>query len=218
MKLPFFAIFVVFGIWLTIVRIRVKKKDKKSGDEFLEREKRANETPATSLDDLNYIVIPKELLPFDSSPTPEMVPSDLPPGYYDDLSEVQSILGTFTTGERPTVNLTGQTNTDLKLQYGADNLDRLTVYDQNYTLLVRSLQKWAMLLLRTHKDKEALTVLEYAVSIGTDVSGTYKELTKLYVRDRNRDALSELLEKAKEIHTPLRSSILSTIESGLSRI
>ena len=32
---------------------------------------------------------------------------------------------------------------DLKLEYGTANINDLSQYDQNYTLLVRTLQKWA---------------------------------------------------------------------------
>jgi len=43
----------------------------------------------------------------------------------------------------PIVNFTGFSNTDLKLEYGAPNIDLLMRYDQSYTTLVRTLQQWA---------------------------------------------------------------------------
>ena len=47
--------------------------------------------------------------------------------------EYRSLLTSLST--QPVVNLTGFTNTDLKLEYGTANITCLTEYDQNYTLL-----------------------------------------------------------------------------------
>ena len=63
--------------------------------------------------------------------------------------------------DQPIVNFTGLTNTELKLQYGAPNITLLTTYDQNYTLLVRTLQQWAQALYDGGFSKEACQLLEF---------------------------------------------------------
>ena len=108
---------------------RLKSTDDKS---FWERERQANSVRRKSLDDLNYITIP-----LDRFPTHIM--EDNP-----QVAECRSLLQTLS--EQPIVNFTGYTNTDLKLEYGTSNITRLTEYDQNYTLLVRTLQQWADIL------------------------------------------------------------------------
>ena len=57
------------------------------------------------------------------------------------VSECQQTL--LSLSDSPIVNFTGLTNTDLKLMYGAPNIDLLMRYDQNYTTLACTLQKWA---------------------------------------------------------------------------
>ncbi|MBQ0042542.1 MAG: hypothetical protein KBS85_04350 [Lachnospiraceae bacterium] len=206
MNLPFFATFVLFGIWLTIVRLRVKKKDQKPTEDFWAREKAANETEAVSLDNLPFVILPKNDLPF------------INPQDDEELLEVETLLLTFSDGSRKTVNFTGKTNTDLKLEYGAANINQLTIYDQNYTLLARSLQKWGMLLIKRDRLDDAQRVFEYAVSIGTDVSGTYKELATMYSARKDKASLEQLLEKAESIHTPLKDSIIKNIQSTIDTI
>ena len=99
--------------------------------------------------------------------------------------ECKEILRSLST--QKIVNLTGYTNTDLKLSYGTANITCLTEYDQNYTLLVSTLQKWAEALYRGGAKKECRQVLEYAVSIGTDVSHTYFLLADLYDEEGESD-------------------------------
>ena len=48
--------------------------------------------------------------------------------------------------EKKILNLSGFTNTDLKLEYGVGNLTELTDYDNNYVTLSRSLARIAELL------------------------------------------------------------------------
>lgn len=48
--------------------------------------------------------------------------------------------------EKKILNLSGFTNTDLKLEYGVGNLTKLTDYDNNYVTLSRSLARIAELL------------------------------------------------------------------------
>lgn len=204
MNLPFFASFIVFGVWLTITLIRVKKKDKKPDAEFWEKEKRANETPAKSLDDLPYLQIPYDTLPFDQDPSDE------------ELADCLKLLRSFST--KKTVNFTGISNTDLKLMYGAANIEKLITYDQNYTLLVRTLQKWATLLQKSGRTQDAKAVLTYAVTTGTDVSATYQMLADILADEGDMDALTRLGETAATLQTPLQGKINASISQAMLRL
>ena len=97
------------------------------------------------------------------------------------------------------VNLTGYTNTDLKLMYGAPNITALTEYDQNYTLLARTLQKWAALLHAQGHITQARTILEFAVSTRTDVSGTYRLLADIYKDSGESEKVAGLMEAAQAL-------------------
>ena len=115
---------------------------------------------------------------------------------------------------QPIVNLTGFTNTDLKLEYGTANITPLSQYDQNYTVLVRTLQQWADLLLDSGLTDDAETVLAYAVSIGTDVSHTYYALAKIYAGREEYDKIADLIHRAEGLRSALRNSIVRTLQES----
>jgi predicted Zn-dependent protease len=90
------------------------------------------------------------------------------------------------------LKLTGISNTDLKLAYGAANLNFLSACDENYSRLVRLLNKWGRLLFEKGKNEDALQVLSYAVSIESDIEETYILLAKYYKENGNADKIDEL--------------------------
>ena len=116
------------------------------------------------------------------------------------MQECINILESLTS--RKVVNLTGFSNTDLKLEYGTANISDLTEYDQNYTVLIRTLQKWADILTEAGYVKESVALLEFAVSTGTDISRTYYMLADYYA---SRARYSEI-DRLREVAKTLRSS------------
>lgn len=115
------------------------------------------------------------------------------------------------------LNLTGISNTELRLSYGTANLEPLTAYDQNYTILIRMLQKWGALLVSAGRAKDAVTVLSYAVSIGSDIAGTYTLLARLYKEQDRLDKIEELKEHAAGLTTLMKPSILRDLEQLTSQ-
>ncbi|MDE7270789.1 MAG: hypothetical protein K2N81_10005, partial [Acetatifactor sp.] len=110
--------------------------------------------------------------------------------------------------QHPIVNLTGFSNTDLKLEYGTANITVLTEYDQNYTLLVSTLQQWADLLYRADQTEAARDILEFAVNTRTDVSRTYDLLSDIYIKNGQRDKIPELMNIAESLNSLNREVIL----------
>ena len=206
MSLKFLAsliIFIVFVYTVLIVaqntrrqRVIAEKKER----EFWDREKRANSVRKKSLDGLDYVKIPLDKLPMGVLPEDEKV---------REYTELLTYLST-----QPIVNLTGYTNTDLKLEYGTANITPLSQYDQNYTTLVRTLQQWADLLWKADLTGEAETVLAYAVSIGTDVSHTYYALAKIYAGRAEYDKIADLIHRAEGLRSALRGSIVRTLQES----
>lgn len=202
MNLPFFASFILFCIWLTFTLIHVRRNEERMDNAFWEKEALANSTRKKPLDTLSYITIPYDTLPFSLLP-------DQP-----EVAECHRLLESLR--EKKIVNLTGLTNTELKLTYGAPNISLLTEYDQNYTLLVRTLQKWAKLLLDAGYEEEAVTVLEFAVSTHTDVSATYRMLASIYYHKQQMDKIEHLKAVANDLHSVMRPAILRTLEQYCS--
>ena len=203
MIFPCFAIFIVFIIWLTYERKKHEKTTIKSEEEFWAREAEANLVRRKPLDDLDYIVVPFDALPLQT---------DLE---NDKISDAIRIIQTFQ--DKKAVNLTGLTNTDLKLEYGAPNIRILTEYDQNYTLLIRTLNQWGANLNQDGFEAEARTVYEFAASIRTDISQTYKELSQIYVAHNLTEQLLTLRETADTISSLMRDSILKDLDEKIAR-
>ena len=224
MKTLFLSSLISFCLLIFLLNKRHSKMEKSMKDAFWKREEEANHTRRKSLDNLPYITIPLEELPLACHITDDT--ADV--RNTDDTADVRNI-GDAAANEaiseeckeilrslstQKIVNLTGYTNTDLKLSYGTANITCLTEYDQNYTLLVSTLQKWAEALYRGGAKKECRQVLEYAVSIGTDVSHTYFLLADLYDEEGESDLKCSLIEKASGLSSLSSKVIVRTLQGS----
>lgn len=196
--LPFVILFVV---WLTVKIKMSDRKVKQSKEAFLENEVNANLTRKQSLDDLDYITIPLNKLPF----------------YENDCKEIISAQESIKTlSEKKIVNLTGISNTDLKLKYGAANLELLMEYDRNFTDLSRSLYSWAYELYNADKINDAKTVLEFAVQCKSDISKIYTLLATIYKETGESSKIDNLISSAEELNSLMKNSIIKSLKSFLA--
>lgn len=197
--------YVLASLILIIVIIsraisRQKKIKDRAEQTFWERERMANSVRRKSLDDLAYIQIPLDRFPInllDQDPR---------------VRECVELLKTLST--QPIVNLTGYSNTDLKLEYGAPNITLLSEYDQNYTVMVRTLQKWADLLWEAGFRAEAVTIMEFAVSTHTDTSHTYYRLAEFYSSYGENEKIQSLIQTAETLRSANKSAIVRTLQES----
>jgi len=200
MKMPFFASSIVFCIWLFYELKKQRRKEARLTESFWEREATANNTRKKPLDDLEYISIPFDFLPMNVLEEEE------------EVAECHRLL--FALSEQRIVNLTGLSNTDLKLRYGAPNLTALTDYDQNYTVLVRTLQKWASLLYQAGYTEETKTILEFAVSTKTDISASYAMLSEIYKKNGQPQKIESLLQIAEGLNSAMKPAIVRILKEA----
>lgn len=224
MKTLFLSSLISFCLLIFLLNKRHSKMEKSMKDAFWKREEEANHTRRKSLDNLPYITIPLEELPLachitddtadirNTNDTADVRNTNDTAANETISEECKEILRSLST--QKIVNLTGYTNTDLKLSYGTANITCLTEYDQNYTLLVSTLQKWAEVLYRGGAKKECRQVLEYAVSIGTDVSHTYFLLADLYDEEGESDLKYSLIEKASGLSSLSSKVIVRTLQGS----
>ena len=199
MKFPILASVIIFCLVINHAIRRNNRRQKVQDASFWEREQQANATRRKSLDGLNYITIPL---------------NDLPTGLLLEDETVQGYVETLRgLAETAIVNLTGYTNTDLKLQYGAPNITLLTQYDQNYTVLVSTLQLWADALLKEGLTEDAVKIMEFAVSVETDVSRTYYRLSEYYLSLGRPEELARLKKTVEKLRSSNREQILRCLES-----
>lgn len=196
-----FASFIILCLLLSYELKKRKKKETKIYEDFLDEEARANSTRRKPMDDLQFITIPFDTLPLASLPDNEKVQENI------------EILRTIS--DSGIVNLTGFSNTDLKLKYGVPNLPILSEYDAAYTSMARALYEWGNELHKNKLDDEALTVLEFAVSTGSDVSKTYDIMAEIYQKTNSYQKIEELIDKASAINSSNKNYIIKHLKGYL---
>lgn len=192
--LPFFVIFIV---WLSYEIKKSTYTAEKSREEFLAREQQANLTRRQNIDSLDYITIPLKSLPFLENPSEKISLAE------ENIKKLAN---------KRILNLSNKTNTELKLEYGVANLEALSSYDENFTFLISALNKWANALLLENYNKEAITVLEYAINIGADTKQTYTLLAKEYSKEQELPKIQSLIKKANSLNTLTKNSIISELK------
>ncbi len=183
MKYPVFASFIIF---ILLVRHNIRRNrriEENSEKAFWERERKANDVRRKPLDDLVYVKPDMSSFPVD-------IMADDP-----EVAECRELIREL--ANEKIVNLTGYTNTDLKLKYGVANLKLLSEYDDRFTLLVQTIRKWADRLWENGYTVEAVPLLEEQVRIHADVTSAYRKLA-VYYRDNNEPEKIETLRKTAE--------------------
>lgn len=167
---------------------------------YWEKERKANFVRKKSLENLEYLTIPEDILAMKpKTPTAQTL------SYLQDLKDLSSF---------KIVNLTGISNTDLKLAYGTANITVLSEYDAHYTQMVTILQKLAEQLAASKDTSNAIRVLEYAISTGSDVSKSYYLLADLYTQIGTPEKIHTLMEQAKKLSSIMKSSILQHLQTA----
>jgi len=200
MKYPFFASFIILILVIRHAIRRNRNIDESSRAAFWEKERKANETRKKPLDDLIYITPDTSAFPMDLMPENE------------EIADCRRIIEELK--KEKIVNLTGITNTDLKLRYGVANLPVLTSYDDRFTLLVQTYEKWADILWENGYAKEAVPILEEQVRIHADVTSVYKRLAAYYKENNTPEKISGLREVAETLNATSRSVILRYLDES----
>ena len=198
---PLFTTIVIIAGFIFVF---MKITSEKPGDgirSFREKERRADSTLKQPLDNLPFIQVP-----LDSIPSPEPAVNEKCAAL---LSELNTLAG------KKIVNLTGISNTDLKLTYGAPNLPILTEYDQNFTSLCMNLHELGCEYKLTGHEDEAIATFNAAVSVGTDISGTYTTLAEMYAEKGLYVEIQRLINCADNIRSLTRTSTIKKLQNIL---
>ncbi len=177
--LPFLTIFIVFIIVLTY---HIKKNDSaqaKVEEDFWAKEHKSNAVRKQDISKLDYITIPLEKIPQPLQTSCEEA--------------------FFALAEKPMLNLTGISNTDLKLQYGTANLAILSEYDNNFSDMVALLPDYVAELLETGQETVAKDLLEFAIAHNADSRKIYSLLAGIYQAQGDTDKLQSLLEASEKL-------------------
>lgn len=191
---------IIFIVVVSYKRMKAAHRNQVAENTFWKRENQANRTRKQDISHLDYVDFSGVSLPF------ALFSDDL-------LKECENQV--LALKDRKILNLTGISNTDLKLKYGPANLPLLTQYDQNFTLLVRSLNTWGQRLNELSHPEEAICVLDFAVSIGSDIKATWQLLAKLYADRGELTKIRELKASAATLNSLMKTPILNMLDSYL---
>lgn len=181
---------------------RTTRKSSFNSEEFFERERQANSVRKQPIDDLTYINVDLSIIP-DIETDNEI------------LTMAIKSLNALST--QKIVNLSDYSNTELKFKYGVANLPLLTEYDQNYTNFCRSLFDLGKELNNEGYTDNAIQVLEYGVTCGTDLKRHYMLLADLYEKKGRQDKIKELISSAENIKSLLKNSLINDLKAKLQQ-
>ncbi len=192
---PFLILFVVFLFILHYFLRKNTRTQKELEENFWKRENEANSVRKKDISGLDYIILPLDTLPLDL---------DTEAG-----QAIKSLAG------QKILNLTGYTNTDLKLEYGPANLELLSEYDNNFTKLVQALVSYSNDLLSAGRKEDARTLLEFGVSIQADAGAIYTALAGLYQESGETEQIKRLIDAAGQLRTISKTSIQEKLSAFL---
>ena len=175
----FLAVFIIFVLILNFAIHKNNHSQENVQEQFWENERQANFTRRKDIHNLNYLTIPIE-----------KIPQNLHTDAEKTLLELCN---------KKMLNLSGKTNTDLKLEYGVANLEELSLCDSRFYDFVCAVSTYAGELLENGQTDAARELLELAVTYHADNSSIYTQLAELYKEKGETGKLPSLIEAAKTL-------------------
>ncbi|MCM1256361.1 MAG: hypothetical protein NC307_00715 [Roseburia sp.] len=192
-------IFIILGSLMAYGRHKQKASQTKTLEDFFERERLANSTRKQDISHLDYMVLDLSALPIGKVNDPE-------------LKNLEDTLKTLS--EKQILNLTGISNTDLKMMYGPANLDTLWECDDNYHALSQALLAYGKREQELGYSKEAIAILEYASFLKIDLSQIYLLLWELYQQTGTPEKIANIHAALDTMDEKFRSYVLNHLESS----
>ncbi len=194
-----YAFIIIMTTCFLIMRANTVSDRKRTQEEqdFWSRESEANSVRRKDISTLDYVQIEVQSLPVNELDT--LIRSK----YLKELARLAN---------EKIINLSSDTNTDLKLMYGPANLNDLTKYDLNYTALIRLLDNIGKDLISSANEDTAVIFLEYAVSIGSDITSTYTALGNIYHSKNETEKMNKLISSAEKITSLSGAGIVSKLK------
>lgn len=204
----FLIIFVSAAISIQVMLRRNSSNFKDNLKNFMQREEKAKKTYKQMPDDLPFV-----------TPTP----SELPVREYPDSSEYRNVIKRQNTAIRKTAlkMLTfdePQSNTDIKLKYGANNFDKIIILEEHYNGYMRALFDWAKALVDIGCNDDAQKVLAEALRLRTDIHGSYTLLADIYFERRDIKALDFLRKSTEDSRITAKEKTLTYIDEKITKL
>lgn len=196
------SLLIVFVLWLNYQIAKSNRISRKGIDEFWNKESQANLTRKADISSLTYITIPFEKLPLEDNPDQTIN------SYRDTI---------LSHSGKKILNLSGLSNTELKLKYGTSNIKLLSEYDINYTVVISMLHKWGERLLELGFVNEAIAVLEVALDCHSDSHKTYELLAKIYI-EQGSNKINPLIDRISSANIRDKENLLLKIQAQINSL
>lgn len=179
MAFPFLTVFIIFLLALFFRFKYLREKREAQEQDFWSNEQKARINIGT-IKESDYVVIPLSTFPFGLCEDPYMV-------------EMENAIKTLS--EEKLLNLTGLSNTDVKLKFGANHFDEATLAGEKYDELIKNLVNYAIELDDHGFSSESEKMLEYLIGIDCDMKSAYITLGKLYASGNKIGKIKDLIER-----------------------
>lgn len=191
----FLAIFIIFLLYINFLLRKNRRAQEDLEKAFWDRERNANLTRRKDISNLNYLTITSE---------------EIPPNLSTDAQKtLLSLCGTNM------LNLSGMSNTDLKMEYGVANLETLSACDERFSLFQKNAAIYAQELTDAGDVSAARSLLELAVEHQADNSAVYTQLAALYQAAGEPEKIQHLQELAGKLSERQQQIILSKLQPFL---
>ncbi len=205
-NLPFpsiFVCFLIFVLWLNYERRKTSRREQKKSDSFWAREDEANRTRKKDISHLPFFKPDKNRIPFPETEDENII-------FYQ--NEVLHYLDT------PMMNLSGYTNTDLKLAYGVGNFKTLSEYDENFNSLFMNLSHLGKSYQRRGLLSEAELVYQFCLDFGFQKATDYKALAAVYKEQGTPRKISDLISRAEKSGLPYKETLVQSLKETMDSL
>lgn len=211
MKIYIFPFLFISIICILVFRIFMKNSSNgfdEAVGEFEEKEKEANYTIKNIKDlEIRHIYPNKEILPFKE--------------YDEENKELKGLIKKQAQVKRKfdleMAKLPlGLTNTELKIEYGINNFEKITIMEDHYNGYIRALFEWAMELKNFGNNEDCKIILEECARLEGDISQIYTNISDIYFEEKNKHKLIELKENIYKFELSFKDKILEYIEEKIN--
>ena len=191
-----FVCFIIFCAWLHYEKRKADKKRQNISEAFWEREEQSNHTRNKDISGL-------PMFRPDESRIPMAETEDENITYYQ--GKVKNAVGL------PMMNLSGDTNTDLKLAYGTGNFNTLSEYDQNFNDFLMNMSNLGKAYFTAGLLQEAADAYAFCLDSGSGKSTDYEALAKIWFAMGTPEKISELIANAERSELPRKAALISRL-------
>lgn len=197
MKLFFTLLPLMLILVFRIITTHNEKHEDTSLEDYMEREHQARFARNKDISNLELFTPDISKLPFSSDNTSS------------ELLKLETKVKE--SAEKPMLDLHTMSNTDIKLEYGNGNFPILSKYDQNYMYFTRDLFAWGKYLYENNSSTDSRIVLEYLLTLCTDISGAFNILGNIYKENDELAKISDLIEIAENSDSMMKNSICNSL-------